>query len=346
MHCPKTPFRYLDKKYVDEKYAAHSVRTEGGHRGDSIPVSVSVLDARPGRATDAVSMRNQLNNQGHCLVDFNEDEWNFVNTIDISAMEHDEFLQKQYYSACEQLALRATGGSFARAFNFTLRDSRIKGIHTKPSGDNSPRGPVNDVHTDYTDQAPSVLAIKHLVRNKMKLGPNVRFALFNVWRSVSTVPIETWPLAVLNANTVESSDLVARITPENDNVIYNVLPNPSQHQWRYYSKMMRNECLVFKQYDTDETNVSRFTPHTAFDIVEAFGTKEKARNLIPPRESCEVRVLVIYNDNDDVDNDSNDDDESVGKILAQTAAMTNGTYRKRTSDVKKNAFDDGIDSRL
>ena len=78
---------------------------------------------------------------------------------------------------CESLALRATGASYARAFDFTLRDSRIKGVHTKPGGDNSARGPVNGVHTDYTDNSPGVQSIKHLLYNKMGLGKDVRFSL-------------------------------------------------------------------------------------------------------------------------------------------------------------------------
>ena len=131
MDCPSTdekisPFRYLDKQFVHEKYAAAAADEDGGHRGDSIPVLVPVLNARPQRPPSMAGMRQQLEKQGHILVDFNPDEWRDVVLLDIPAMEHDTQLQEEYFSACERLCLRTTGASYARAFNFTLRDSRIK----------------------------------------------------------------------------------------------------------------------------------------------------------------------------------------------------------------------------
>lgn len=302
INIPPTPFRYLNHKYKHQKVAARSVYTDGGHRGDSIPVNVPVIDARFTRPTIPLEITQQLDHLGHCLVDFNSSEWQDVKTLNISAMEHDVQLQQSYYSACERCVLRATGATYARAFNFTLRDSRIKGVHTKPSGDNSARGPVNDVHTDYTPNAPGVKAITELVRKKMNLGEDVRFALFNVWRNVSTEPIQTWPLAVCNANSIHPNELIERISPENNNVIHNVLPNSKQHEWRYYSRMTNQECLIFKQYDTNTDNLSRFTPHTAFDLLAATQSNingdvdDQIRLSVPPRESCEVRVLVIFDD--------------------------------------------------
>jgi hypothetical protein len=294
MDCPATPFRYLDEAYIHEKYAGGAVQADGGHRTDSVPVEVHVLDARPSRPTSLLQTREQLEKSGFCLVDFDEDE---QVDFDVSNMEHDDSLQKTYFKACEKLALRSTGANYARAFNFVLRSSRIKGVHTKPGGDRSARGPVNDVHTDYTDESPGVQQIKYLVDNKLGLG-GARFALFNLWRSVGREPVQTWPLAVCDASSVDPKDLIGRITPENDNVIYSVLPNPN-HKWRYYSRMERNECLVFKQYDTNEHALSRFTPHTAFDLLAA-GMEGRIdgsrRSPVPTRESCEVRVLVVFDD--------------------------------------------------
>ena len=318
-----TPFRYLDAQYVHEKYARPSVQTDGGHRGDSVPVCVPVLDARPTRPTQPLLIAQQLDSQGHCLVDFTASEMKDVAPLRIKAMEHDRSLQQSYFSVCERLALRATGASFARAFNFTLRDSRIKGIHTKPTNDNSARGPVNDVHTDYTDQSPGVHSIRQLLYTKMKLGSEVRFCLYNVWRNISEHPIETWPLAVCNATSVKPHELIERISPENNNVIHNVLPNASTHEWRYYSKMQKNECLVFKQYDTDQKR-ARFVPHTAFDLVNSKQHGERGHTRsgaeVPPRESCEVRVLLVF------------DEEGVYRNqLQQAAAASHGTYQSRVA---------------
>ena len=51
--------------------------------------------------------------------------------------------------------------------------------------------------------------------------------------------------------------------------------------------MDRHEALVFKQYDSQMSGVSRFTPHVAFDLP---CTPRDA----PLRESIEVRVLVTF----------------------------------------------------
>ena len=327
MDVPPTPFRYLNALYINEKIAAPSVNTNGGHRADSIPVPVPVHDARPTRPFHPKQIADNLQRHGHSLIDFTPQEWNTVEQVNMKAMEHNPQLQKTYFSMCESLALRATGASYARAFDFTLRDSRIKGVHTKPGGDNSARGPVNGVHTDYTNNSPGVQSIKHLLYNKMGLGKDVQFSLINVWRNISDKgPIQTWPLAVCDADSVDPSELIERITPENNNVIYNLLPNPNRHQWRYYSNMHKNECLVFKQYDTN-TKTARFTPHTAFDVLSALGQTTTAttaaadnhNNKVPPRESCEVRVLLVF-----------DDEGRYYKHLQRTAEW-NGTVAKRSN---------------
>ena len=90
--------------------------------------------------------------------------------------------------------------------------------------------------------------------------------------------------------------------------------------------MHKNECLVFKQYDTN-TKTARFTPHTAFDVLSALGQTTTAttaaadnhNNKVPPRESCEVRVLLVF------------DDEGRDYKHLQRTAEWNGTVAKRSN---------------
>ena len=107
--------------------------------------------------------------------------------------------------------------------------------------------------------------------------------------------MQTWPLAVCDASTVAAEDLVARITPENNNVVHNLLPNAA-HRWYYFSDMTRDECLLFKQWDTDPSR-ARFTAHTGFDLLRT-QSQPCAHAAVPvaPRESCEVRVLCVFDD--------------------------------------------------
>jgi hypothetical protein len=51
--------------------------------------------------------------------------------------------------------------------------------------------------------------------------------------------------------------------------------------------MDRHEALVFKQFDSQMSGVSRFTPHVAFDL-------PNVPDDAPLRQSIEVRCLVIY----------------------------------------------------
>jgi hypothetical protein len=113
-----------------------------------------------------------------------------------------------------------------------------------------------------------------------------------VWQSISSQPVQAWPLAVCDASSVAQQDLVERISPENNNVIFNLLPS-EKHQWYFYDMMQPGEMLVFRQYDSSETCTSRFTPHTSFNIAAARGIKS---DTLPVRESVETRVLCVFDD--------------------------------------------------
>jgi hypothetical protein len=159
----------------------------------------------------------------------------------------------------------------------------VVGVHTLPSGDNSPRGPVNDVHCDFTPDSHAIGLFKALA-DDVGLG-GCPFMVVNVWRNVATEPVLQWPMAVCDASTVGSPDLVARVSPENGNTIYNLTAN-SAHQWYSYPALDQTELLLFKQFDS-ETSALRFTPHTAFDHPRTVAAS-------PTRQSCEVRVLCFF----------------------------------------------------
>merc|ERR1711998_436030 len=60
-----------------------------------------------------------------------------------------------------------------------------------------------------------------------------------------------------------------------------------EHEWYYYPHMRKDEVLLFKQFDSDPRNSSRFTFHSSFidPNVEAH---------LPKRESVEVRAMAIF----------------------------------------------------
>lgn len=58
--------------------------------------------------------------------------------------------------------------------------------------------------------------------------------------------------------------------------------------------MATSEVLMFKQYDTLDGTVP--VPHTAFDA-----PRERNADNVPDRESCEVRVMCFFVDDENTE---------------------------------------------
>ena len=110
--------------------------------------------------------------------------------------------------------------------------------------------------------------------------------ILNFWRPILHPALDT-PLAVCNARTVSSGDLVAAdiIYPRRTGEIY-LATYSAAHRWYYYPAMAPSEVLVFKHYDSRPDAQARMTPHCAFDDPTAPADA-------PLRRSIEVRCLVL-----------------------------------------------------
>lgn len=64
------------------------------------------------------------------------------------------------------------------------------------------------------------------------------------------------------------------------------LRHSDSHEWYYYSRMKKEECLVFKVYDKKEDG-PRFVFHTAID-------DPLSPPNPPPRKSIEVRAIAFF----------------------------------------------------
>jgi hypothetical protein len=152
--------------------------------------------------------------------------------------------------------------------------------------------PARYAHGDVTDnsgpeQASGVVAFQP----GMEMGDLSRWALFNLWRSV-TPPPQDCPLAVCDARTIAPDDGVAVLAVTEirgmggyEFETSGYLHNP-QHRWCYFSEMTPNEVLVFKTHDSDPARAHRVA-HTAFDDPTCPpGT--------PARASVEARALALF----------------------------------------------------
>jgi hypothetical protein len=203
--------------------------------------------------------------------------------------EHE--VKRVYYAEAAELALTVTGAARAYVFDHLVR--RREPAHVALSfGRRSTNGVAaanGRIHNDYTEASGrSRLQRVFDAHGIPDEAAHVRrYAIVNVWRSIRGVVLDT-PLAVCDARSVMSADLIESEVryPRRTGEIYVARHSPL-HRWAYFSQMDRHEALVFKQYDAQTSGVARYTLHSAFDHPFAPpGT--------PPRESIELRCLVVY----------------------------------------------------
>jgi hypothetical protein len=139
------------------------------------------------------------------------------------------------------------------------------------------------IHDDYTAKS-SPERIRLYLPNEADALIAKRYAIINVWRAIRG-PVESTPLAVCDASSVASEDLL----PTEEGVKHEVymLRYRDRHRWYYFPRMRPDEALVLKCFDTAPGIVGRCTAHSAFDDPH---TPAEA----PPRESIEARAFVFY----------------------------------------------------
>jgi hypothetical protein len=190
-------------------------------------------------------------------------------------------IRRVYHAEMEALVKAETGASRVVVFDHTLR--------TADDGDRESRKirePVARVHNDYTEWS-GPQRVRDLLPDEADELLARRFAIVQVWRPIRH-PVETFPLAICDAQSLKPEDLVIseRRYPNRVGQTYAVTCNPA-HRWYWFPRMRRDEAIVFKVYDSLKDGRARWTAHTAFDDPTA---PPDAR----PRESIEIRTLAFF----------------------------------------------------
>lgn len=238
-------------------------------------------DFRPVRVADARSMSGgvSLHQEGFEL-------WDAPSSV--SDYRDENQINQIYYKECAELACSATGGSQAIVFDHLVRKREIgrPALTFGRTGNGENPGSVGRVHNDYTDDS-GRKRLGMVVSDPAVVANTYRFCIVNIWRSTKN-PIVDTPLAVCDSRSVAARDMVASDIryPDRTGEIY-LFEYSDLHRWHYYSNMNRHEALIFKQYDSQVSGASRFTPHAAFDLPDI--PKDA-----PLRESIEVRCLVLF----------------------------------------------------
>jgi hypothetical protein len=190
-------------------------------------------------------------------------------------------LEALYYAEVQRLVQMVSGASRVVVFDHTLRtgdptEQEAKGI----------REPVLWAHNDYTDWS-GPQRVREILPKEAEQLLQHRFAIIQVWRAIDR-PIQSNPLALVDARSVSAADLLAaeRRYPKRVGETYQLRYNPD-HLWFYFPEMQRDEAIVFKVYDSQIHGRARFTPHTSFiDPTTPAGA--------PPRQSIEVRTFAFF----------------------------------------------------
>ncbi|MBW4690907.1 MAG: hypothetical protein KME27_03985 [Lyngbya sp. HA4199-MV5] len=236
--------------------------------GTSVGYEVPIYNAR------SIAADLSVDREGFALLDQHTAVQDFYD---------DDEVRRVYYPEAEQWLKKVTGATRVVVFDHVVRNAQR-------SGQNDIREPARRVHNDFT-------ANSGYTRGRRVLGeigendPDAllrqRFSIINIWRAIAN-PIQESPLALSDARSIAPGDWVASDLVYRDRVgeTYSITYNPS-HQWFYFPQMHRDEALLIKCFDSDESGLARFSAHTSFDDPTSPADA-------PPRESIELRIFVFY----------------------------------------------------
>ena len=190
-------------------------------------------------------------------------------------------IRRVYYPEMEALVKAESGASRVEVFDHTLRtaDQELRQAAKI-------RDPVRRVHNDYTEWSGPQRVRTFLPEEAEELLQR-RFAIIQVWRPIRH-PVESWPLAIADAQSISPENLVVteRRYPDRIGQTFAITYNPA-HRWYWFPHMQPDEALVFKTYESEKQSRARWTAHTAF---EDPSTPPHPR----PRESIEIRTLAFF----------------------------------------------------
>lgn len=196
----------------------------------------------------------------------------------------DAAVTKRYYPEIERLLAAAMGASQVVIFDATRRSDAGESVENR----DGVRGPASRIHVDYTEKSGPQRAKDVLGEDAVARGASagVRIVQVNVWRPIKG-PVERSPLALADAASIRPDRLIAteQVFPDRVGEIYHLAYDPAE-LWYYAPRMVVDEVLLIKGWDSAADGRARFTPHGAFALPN---TPEGA----PPRESIEVRAFVI-----------------------------------------------------
>lgn len=146
--------------------------------------------------------------------------------------------------------------------------------------------PVQNFHVDNDDETAEAALRKVLGDEEAEEWMKGRWGIVNLWRPVGKA-IEQWPLAVIDSTAHDWNNTVPVHTKNNYKGYTLLLPPSEDYNFYYVKNLAPDECLMFKNYQSNPDG-SRFrVAHGAF-LDHAHPDKGFLRR------SVEVRVVFKY----------------------------------------------------
>jgi hypothetical protein len=223
-----------------------------------------------------------------------------------TAMSYSDFFHHSkvlsvHFEECEEL-LKGMGAAHVLPFDYIVRSVNGKQQGRTVEGGQGVQGPAVGVHADYTlEGAPRRLEqlaeppkmndvrTRSLTPAELQRAKQGRWCIINVWRNIRDEPLEKTPLGLLDCTTVRDDDFCCVEQRYVDRTGENYIPHYSErHQWYYFPRVVREEAVLLKAWDSREGPVSgKCSMHGAFK-------DPSSPSDVPDRESIEVRCLAIF----------------------------------------------------
>ena len=312
------PYLYAYQRSDDERKNTPHHQSDFG--GSTSYVETTVRDAR------SLDMRLDVNsfelvNQTTCLT--TDDFYN-----------NQEKIQEVYYAEIAELIQKETGAQHVEIIHHQVRNElrnkgNIQNLNT------SVQGYAQGIHSDSHPHSADELFKQYSNMENTKTFKKGRFLYINAWRNISEEPVHNNHLAVCDETSLIKPDDF--ITCDLYGGSYHIQQYrlsdrmSDQHRWYYFSKMKKDEVLLFKQWDSNRQLSGRICFHTAF-------SDPNASKDLPPRESIEARAIAYFPDHepntcptlpeegpDDYPNpDVNEDEETINKSVNKILLAIDG----------------------
>ncbi|CAK7220762.1 hypothetical protein SCUCBS95973_004272 [Sporothrix curviconia] len=280
---------------INRRFVSAGVEVNTGKYG---PYPTTIRDGRE------IREHFVLDRHGFRLLDAPTAIADFHDTAEVEAKYQDEvrgYVQQAY------------GADLVVPMNWMLRTSAKivpKKVADKggKAGDSKPyrhygglQPAAGEVHVD-TEPGRQLAAAQAAYAKARPDGPGFkRFIISSFWRTFTPPPQEC-PLAVCDARSVRDDEGTPNVLwvvdkiPEGDamfapmdddkQLAAAIFRHSPDHRWWYFSRMHRDEALLFKFHDSDRS-VGWRTPHTAF-WDDSFGAEANVR------ESIECRSIAFF----------------------------------------------------